>query len=256
MEPVLIKISGSLFDAPGRLDLLAASIMSYREQGKSVVITHGGGVQISRLSEKLGIPVKQIHGRRITDGETLEVLLYSVAGSLNTRLVHMLNRNGVPAVGLTGIDGGLTMAKRRPVQMVDGEAVDFGFVGDLESVNPAVINSLVGAGFTPVVACVTADPETPLNVNADTIANAIAMALRVSELVVLMDVPAVLDAAKQPVRSLTTKDFETGKKEGWISAGMIPKLETCFQSVRTGIKNVRLASPESLSAGGGTLLTD
>jgi acetylglutamate kinase len=254
MESVLIKLSGTVLDNPERLTGLTETIKKFAEAGKNIVITHGGGVQITRLSGQLGIPVTQIQGRRVTDEATLDVLLYSVAGALNTRLVHMLVSGGVQAVGLTGIDASLTTAVKRPPQLIDGQTVDFGRVGDVTGVDVSVIKTLFSGGLIPVVACVTHDAAGPLNVNGDTIANALAVALGVTEMIVLMDVPAVLDAQKLPIAAMTAADYAVGKAEGWIKDGMIPKLDTCFASVKAGIPQVRLASPESFSMGGGTRL--
>jgi acetylglutamate kinase len=254
MESVLIKLSGTVLDTQERLLELGKTVLNYIKAGNNVVITHGGGVQISRVSKQMGLEVKQVQGRRITDEHTLEVLLYTVAGALNTRLVHMLLHAGVAAVGLTGVDANLTSAVKRPPQLIDGKLVDFGRVGDLTGVNISVLKTLFSGGFVPVVACVTHDADGPLNVNGDTIANALALALNVKEMIVLMDVPAVLDAENQPIAEMTAQTFTAGKEAGWIKDGMIPKLETCFASVRAGIKNVRLASPESFASGGGTLL--
>lgn len=220
-----------------------------------VTIVHGGGRQINTMSERLGIPVRQVAGRRITDRDTMDVLLATVGGSVNRKLVSEMRRNGLRAVGLTGADGELTTAVRREPLEIDGEAIDFGYVGHILSVQPEILQTLMEQRYVPVVACLTwSEEEGMLNINADTMAIEIAGSLFASELVMLMEPEAVLDADLKPIGSLTFSEFQQGVTEGWISAGMRPKLETGFKAVRSGLERVRLTNPEGLAGGGGTIL--
>lgn len=220
-----------------------------------VTIVHGGGRQINAMSEQLGIPVRQVAGRRITDRDTMDVLLATVGGTVNRKLVSEMRRHGLQAVGLTGADGELTTAVRREPLEIDGETIDFGYVGHILSVQPEILQTLMAQRYVPVVACLTwSEEEGMLNINADTMAIEIAGSLFARELVMLMEPEAVLDADLNPIASLTFSEFQQGVTDGWISAGMRPKLETGFRAVRSGLERVRLTNPEGLAAGGGTIL--
>ncbi|MCA1803683.1 MAG: acetylglutamate kinase [Rhodothermaceae bacterium] len=220
-----------------------------------VTIVHGGGRQINAMSEQLGIPVRQVAGRRITDKQTMDVLLATVGGTVNRKLVSEMRRHGLQAVGLTGADGELTTAVRREPLVIDGEPIDFGYVGHILSVQPELLQTLMEQRYVPVVACLTwSEEEGMLNINADTMAIEIAGSLFARELVMLMEPEAVLDAQLNPIASLTFSEFQQGVTDGWISAGMRPKLETGFKAFRSGLERVRLTNPEGLAAGGGTIL--
>jgi acetylglutamate kinase len=174
---------------------------------------------------------------------------------VNRKLVSEMRRHGLQAVGLTGADGELTTAVRREPLEIDGKAIDFGYVGHIVSVQPEILQTLMAQRYVPVVACLTwSEEEGMLNINADTMAIEIAGSLFASELVMLMEPEAVLDADLNPIASLTFNEFQQGVTEGWISAGMRPKLETGFRAVRSGLERVRLTNPEGLAGGGGTIL--
>ncbi len=248
----VIKLSGSLSDEPASMDLLCEYIS---QQTSQVVVVHGGGKQINEMCKQLGIPVLQVAGRRITTPETMDVLLKTVGGSLNRGLVSDFRSRGIHAVGLTGADGGLTTSHKRPPLMMDGVETDFQLVGELESVDPSIIHTLLTGGFVPVIGCLTWSMEHGyLNINADTFAIAIASALNADELVFLMEPEAVLDANKQAIPHITKKLFLEGVKQGWITDGMRPKLETGFKALESGIKNVKLTNPAGLAKQKGTIL--
>jgi acetylglutamate kinase len=283
MEPVVVKLSGGLTESREAIGHLCDWLKKVQEPGSGgsvsselssktkshsspgsatttkanpgVTIVHGGGRQINALSEQLGIPVRQVAGRRITDRDTMDVLLATVGGTVNRKLVSEMRRNGLRAVGLTGADGGLTTAVRREPLEIDGETIDFGYVGHILSVQPEILQTLMEQRYVPVVACLTwSEEEGMLNINADTMAIEIAGSLFAGELVMLMEPEAVLDADLKPIASLTFSEFQQGVKDGWISAGMRPKLETGFRAVRSGLERVRLTNPEGLAGGAGTIL--
>jgi acetylglutamate kinase len=252
MGMTVLKLSGSLSDDPTSLDLVCQYIS---DRGSQVVVVHGGGKQINEMCAQLGIPVMQVAGRRITTPETMDVLLKTVGGSLNRGLVSDLRSRGLSAIGLTGADGGITTSHKRPPLTIDGVETDFQLVGELDSVNPSILHTLISAGVVPVIACLTwSDEHGYLNINADTFAIAIANALSADELVFLMEPEAVLDAQKSPISRLTKTDFLDGVSQGWITDGMRPKLETGFNALESGIKSVTLTNPAGLAAQKGTTL--
>jgi acetylglutamate kinase len=255
METIVIKIGGVLTDSPKALQILCSWIRDKQMDGTGICIVHGGGRQINAMCNRLGIPVKQVAGRRITDSETMEVMLGTVGGVVNARLVSMMRRHGIPAVGLNGADGEMTHAIRRQPLEIDGKQIDFGYVGHIIRVQPGLLHTLMVQSFIPVVACLTwSDEEGMLNINADTMAIEIAGSLFADELVMLMEPEAVLDANLEPVRSLNFEEFQKGVKDGWISDGMRPKLETGFKAIGSGLKKVRLSNPKGLAEGKGTVL--
>jgi acetylglutamate kinase len=255
MELVLVKISGGLTDDPGALEHLISYVKAAKKAGNAVVLVHGGGKQINELSTKMEVPVQQVAGRRITTPETLQILMYTVAGEINRNLVSELRKKDILSVGLTGADADLTTAHRRKPLNIDGKDIDFQLVGEIDAVNPDLISTLLSKKYTPVVGCLTWSAEHGmLNINADTFAIKLASALKCSELVMLMEPTAVLDAHMQPIEMMRIADRDTGLNEGWIKDGMIPKLHTGFQALDSGISKVRLTNPAGLSSGKGTIL--
>lgn len=253
MGPSVLKLSGGLSDQPEALDQVAAHI---READGPVILVHGGGKQIHALSEKLAVPVRQVAGRRITDAATMDVLMHTVGGSVNRGLVSDLMVRGIDAIGLTGADGGLMLGRKRPPLRIDGQEIDFGLVADIEFIRTDLLDTLLNAGLTPVVACLAWSPEHGyLNINADTVAITIAAAVNASAITFLMEPEAVLDADRKPIAMMDQARFQAGVDAGWITDGMRPKLETAFKALATGIAEVRLTNPDGLASGGGTRIT-
>ena len=253
MSTILIKLSGNVVADSNALDRLAEYIHNRRETGDQLVLVHGGGKQINELSRELNLPVHQVAGRRVTNEQALEVLLYTVGGKINRELVAFFRNNDISSVGITGIDGELTTAFRRPPLDIDGEPVDFGLVGEMESVDRALVEHLLKGGYLPVIGCLTWSAEHGiLNINADTFSIRIALALQVSELIMLMDPPAVLDGGGKPIPVMRRSDWQRGLQQGWITDGMKPKLLTAFEALDKGVASVLLANADTLAAGGGT----
>jgi acetylglutamate kinase len=253
MGPSVLKLSGGLSGQPDALDAVAAHI---RDADHSVILVHGGGKQINALSGRLAVPVRQVAGRRITDAATLEVLLHTVGGIVNRGLVSDLMSRGIDAIGLAGADGGLLIGRKRAPLSIDGETIDFGLVADIEFVRTDLLETLMGAGLTPVIACLAWSPvDGYLNINADTVAITVAAALNARSLTFLMEPEAVLDTDRSPVPHLTPRMFRSGVAAGWITDGMRPKLETAFLACDKGIPEVRLTNPAGLASGGGTRIT-
>lgn len=255
MGPVVIKISGGLTDQPVALEHVSRYTSACIQSGRNVILIHGGGKQINTLSDQLHVERIQIEGRRVTTPEALNVLLYTVGGSVNNALVSALRSAGLQSVGINGADGELTTAVRRKPLLIQNREVDFQLVGEIERVNPTLLHVLLQAGFVPVIGCLTwSEKEGTLNINADTFSIAIASAMQASEIVMLMEPEAVLDHTGLPVARMTPSLRDRGVEEGWINEGMIPKLYTGFQAIEAGIGSVRLTNPEGLRKNRGTVL--
>ena len=206
--------------------------------GIRAVLVHGGGPEIDAMLRRLGKEPKFVGGLRYTDEETMEVVQMVLAGKVNKDLVGLLGKAGCPAVGLCGVDGGLITARRH------SKGQDLGLVGEIESVDPAVLEAALKGGFLPVVATVAAGAEgegaahKAYNVNADTAAAAIAVALKAEKLVLLTDVPGILRDVSDSgtlVRELPRSGAAALIKEGVVTKGMIPKVECCARAVEEGV---------------------
>jgi acetylglutamate kinase len=263
-----------MLNTPG-LDSLASQISALSRQGLSVVVVHGGGPQADALAQRLGHSVRKVAGRRVTDDDALEVAKMVYGGSTNLEILAALKRHGARGVGLSGVDADLITVTRRPVTgVVDPETgleewVDFGHVGDIVSVDTSVLDVLLSSGFVPVVASLAADNEGHLyNVNADTIAQALAVALRAERLVLVTNVPGILlDVADlgSLVYKCNIEELAAFVSTGAISGGMLPKVQNCIEALQAGVSAVHILDGtgehppllESLTAGPvGTLITN
>jgi acetylglutamate kinase len=238
------------------------------------VLVHGGGPQATDLSERLGLTPEFFEGRRITDEQTLEVAKMVFAGKINVELLGALRREDLRAVGLSGVSGDVIHAVRRePKEMVDRETgesrqVDFGHVGDITDVDPHLIETLLEAGYLPVVASLAADADgSVLNINADTVATELAIELRADKLLVLTNVKGVLRDPEDPksaINLLSAKEAESLIEEGVIAKGMIPKVTNLIRAVRGGVGRTHILSGRNDHAllvelftkeGSGTMIT-
>jgi acetylglutamate kinase len=221
---IVVKVGGSTWDSR---DAALDDLVSLQREGCQLVVVHGGGDLVSRWLEIHGIESKFVGGLRVTDGETLPVVVAVLAGLVNKDLVAGINAQGGRAVGLSGADGGLIRARRRP---------EMGFVGDVEGINTDLLRSLLEDGYMPVVAPVginsggEALPSQLLNINADTVAGEIAVALGADCLVFLTDVPGVVDAQGQVIGRLSAQEAKALTKAGTIARGMLPKVEACLRA--------------------------
>jgi acetylglutamate kinase len=244
----LIKLGGEIMLNRAGLDSLAREMMMLVDGGADVVVVHGGGPQADALANRLGHQVRKVAGRRVTDDDALEVAKMVYGGSINLELLGALRRHGALPVGLSGVDGGTVIVARRPSVMVKDsrgaeEIVDFGHVGDIQAVDTSLLDLLVGRGYIPVVASLAADGMGNLyNVNADTIAQALAVALR-STLILLTNVPGVMLDPADP--STLIRRCDVGRlreliSSGVISGGMLPKVHNCVEAIEAGVQAVQI----------------
>ncbi len=254
----VVKLGGEVLGSHEALDSLAVSIALLESLSVRVVLVHGGGPQASELSRQLGLTPEVVAGRRVTTPEVLEVAKMVYAGRLNVDLLAVLRRHGVRGVGLSGVDADLVTARKRPpVQVRDDDGaerlVDFGEVGDIEKVDAAVLTALLESGYVPVVASLAADASgRPLNVNADTLAEAIATALQAKKLIFLTSAPGVLRDPSDESSLLAfavPDDLAPFLETGAIRGGMRPKVEACIRAVTNGVRRTHIIDgrvPDSL----------
>lgn len=227
----MIKFGGAAIDNPARLHLLIDNVRSLLKAQIRCVIVHGGGIEIDRWLDKLGMTKKVVNGLRVTDENTMEVVEMVLSGKFNKKLASAFNLSGIAAVGLSGRDGKLLIAKTISDEL--------GLVGEVTQVFPQIIETLLNAGFLPVVATVGEDEfGKPLNVNADLAASAIAVALKASKLLLMTDANGVLVHRKVPDQNyprLSIKKARDLITSGDADRGMIPKLEACIEAVVGGV---------------------
>ena len=236
----VVKYGGHAMGDPDLAHDFAEDIVLLKAVGINPVVVHGGGPQIGTMLKKLGVESRFVDGLRVTDKATAEVAEMVLSGAINKEIVRWIAGAGGKAVGISGKDGGLVTASkvtrttRDPDSQIE-QAVDLGFVGEPDKVDTTIIDTICASGMIPVIApiAVGADGET-YNINADTMAGAIAAALGAARLFLLTDVAGVLDKDKNLLTDLRPADIARLQQDGVISGGMIPKLETCIHAVEAG----------------------
>ncbi len=224
-------------------DAFAKDIVYLKQSGINPVVVHGGGPQIANMLKKLEINSDFVHGLRVTDKPTVEVVEMVLAGKINKEIVSAINRQGGKAVGISGKDANLMIAKKI-TEMPDPQsnrmqAVDIGYVGDPVEVNPHIVDVISKSDLIPVIAPVGISREgDTLNINADTFASALAARMQAKRLLLLTDVAGVLNKDKKLIERLTTEQARALIKEATISGGMIPKIEGCIEVVEAGVEAV------------------
>ena len=255
MEHTLIKIGGELAGQPEALEKICREIIKRQQQNQKVLLVHGGGPQINSWSERLGVPVKQYHGRRVTDEDTLEVMQAVVAGVVNPNVVAGLRKAGIRSAGLTGIDAGITTATKRPPLTYGEESIDYGLIGEITDVDVSYLRVFTENTIVPVIGCLTwSEAEGILNINADTLARKLAAALPDCELILLSSIPGVYDAEQNIIPRLNRKQEQHGLDAGWITTGMQPTHENGFGALEEGVDAVTITNPDGLVGDGGTRL--
>ena len=236
----ILKLGGELIENDQRLKAIGKAIKSAAKKSR-LVIVHGGGREIDAALAQIGIPKRQVDGLRVTDSETLNIVVWVLAGTINTRFVAAINAAGGKAIGLTGADAGVApVEKAAPHKATNGETVDLGMVGmPIKAKAPAVIETLCKAGYVPVIACVGASKNGKLfNVNADTLAGSLAARLHAKRLVIAGATPGVLDKKNRTIEKLDKERIEKLVKSGTANAGMVAKLHACQTALKGGAKNV------------------
>ena len=237
----VIKYGGHAMGDPELADTFARDVVLLKQVGINPIVVHGGGPQIGAMLERLAVKSEFIDGLRVTDGETVDVVEMVLAGSINNAIVSAITRAGGNGIGLSGKDSGLIQARklRRSVQDPDSnieKILDLGFVGEPRYINPQILASLEQAGMIPVIAPIGVGPNgETYNINADTVAGAVASAVGAARLLLLTDVIGVLDKQGELLTDLSVEDVRGLMKDGTITGGMIPKLETCLSAVGDGV---------------------
>ncbi len=241
-ETVVVKYGGHAMGEQHLAEQFGRDIAVLKQVGVNPVVVHGGGPQINAMLKRLAIQSTFIDGLRVTDAAMVEVVEMVLAGTVNKHVAQLINNAGAMAVGICGKDGGMIRARklqrtvRDPGSRIE-RILDLGFVGEPTEIDVRVIHALTGAGLIPVIAPVGVDEDgQSYNINADTVAGAIAGALGAKRMLMLTDVPGVLDAEKRLIPELTVAEVGRLCTEGVITGGMIPKVETCVEAVRRGVR--------------------
>ncbi len=243
-ETIVIKYGGHAMGNESAARSFARDIVLLEQTAINPVVVHGGGPQIEAMLKRAGVQSQFAAGLRITDAPTLEIVEMVLAGSINKQIVGYINAAGGKAIGLCGKDGNMVMAKKATRKVVDPNSniekvVDLGFVGEPDKVDTTVLDTVLGRELIPVLAPVAASADGgSYNVNADTFAGAIAGALKAKRFLLLTDVPGVLDKNKQLIKEMSAADVRRLIADGTITAGMIPKVETCLYALEKGVEGV------------------
>lgn len=254
----VVKFSGKVTEDKENLASLAEELALLHQVGIKVCVVHGGGKQLNELAEKLGVVQTVIGGRRVTDDETLELAKMIFRGKINTEILAQFRRRGIHAVGLSGIDGGVITAEKRPPRDVlnketgETKIVDFGHVGDIVEVDTSLIERLLESDYLPIISSLGADTDGRIfNINADTIAAEIAVHLGAEKLILLTDVNGIyMDEGNEDTKlsRLTVADARHMIDSGRATGGMIPKLENLISLLNRGVHSAHLISGRTRNA--------
>lgn len=233
-KTIVIKYGGNAMIDKSLKRNFARDVVMMKLVGMNPVVVHGGGPQISDTLERVGKSSTFVDGLRVTDDETMDIVEMVLGGLVNKEIVNLINSHGGKAVGLTGKDGDMIRARRLSSGNVD---VDYGHVGEVESINPKVVVTLEEQSFIPVVAPIGSDPEgATLNINADSVAGALAAKLGAEKLILMTNTPGVLDGDGELLTELNADHVEALKADGVIEGGMVPKVECALNAVKGGVK--------------------
>jgi acetylglutamate kinase len=243
-EIIVVKYGGHAMGDEHLARDFARDIVLLEQTAINPIVVHGGGPQIEAMLKKVGVQSQYAAGLRITDAKTLEIVEMVLAGSINKQMVGYINEAGGKAVGLCGKDGNMVVARKLTRTVIDPDSaiekvIDLGYVGEPDKVDTTVLTQILGRELIPVLAPVAAAANGgTFNVNADTFAGAIAGALKAKRLLLLTDVPGVLDKSKSLIKELSVDDARRLIADGTISGGMIPKVETCIEALDQGVEGV------------------
>lgn len=241
-KTIVVKYGGNAMTDEHLKECFARDIVLLKLVGMNPVVVHGGGPQIEHLLARVGKKGEFVQGMRVTDQETMELVEMVLGGQVNKDVVNLINRAGGKAVGLTGKDDNMIRAKKLMIADRDsGDLIDVGQVGDITQIDPALIDHLESGGFIPVIAPigVGTDGET-YNINADVVAGKIAQVLKAEKLVLLTNIPGVLDKAGNLLTGITPKEIDAMVEDGTLSGGMLPKIASALDASRSGVKSVHI----------------
>jgi acetylglutamate kinase len=265
----VIKASGGVFGSPDATRALMEQVAILHQVGIRVVVVHGGGEQLTGIQASMGIETKMVAGRRVTDAKSIEVTSMVLNGLVNTQILGICRELSINAVGVSGVDAGLIRAHKRPPVVVEGQTVDYGFVGDIDLVDAKVLQQLLDDGLMPVVSPVSCDDKGQLlNINADTVAAALGAALKAEKLMLVTGAPGIMESLDDPHSLVSYTDLAGLKKlrdQGSLKDGMLPKATAIEAAIRGGVRRVHCISyktPDSVLAevftneGTGTLIVE
>jgi acetylglutamate kinase len=242
----VIKASGGVFGNPDATRKLMEQVAILHQVGIRVVIVHGGGEQLTGVQTSMGIEPRMVAGRRVTDAKSIEVTSMVLNGLVNTQILGICRELSINAVGVSGVDAGLIRAHKRPPVMVDGESVDYGFVGDIDLVDTKVLQQLLADGLMPVVSPVSCDDKGMLlNINADTVAAALGAALNAEKLMLVTGAPGIMESLEDPHSLVSYTDLAGLKRlkdQGSLKDGMLPKATAIEAAIRGGVRRVHCIS--------------
>jgi acetylglutamate kinase len=264
----VVKAGGGVFADAAAVRGLIEQIAILHYFGVRVVFVHGGGPQLTEITEALGVPTRMVQGRRVTDQKAIDATSMVLNGLINTKLLALCREMNIDAVGVSGVDAGLVRAhKRAPVKLDSGEIVDYGFVGDIDVIDTSVLNKLLDNGLMPIVSPLSADDNgTLLNINGDTVAAAIGAALDAEKLMLCTGAPGILADVNDPSSIISYTDLaglRRLREEKKIVDGMLPKAKAIEEAIKGGVLRVHVMSyksPEGILAevftneGAGTLI--
>jgi acetylglutamate kinase len=243
-KTIVIKYGGNAMVEERLKESFARDVILLKLVGMNPVVVHGGGPQIDEALKKIGKTGTFIQGMRVTDEETMEVVEWVLGGEVQQDIVMLINHFGGQAVGLTGKDGGLIHAKKMMVpneQTPSGAPIDLGFVGEIESINPAVVKALQDDAFIPVISPIGFSQEgQAYNINADLVAGKMAEILKAEKLVMMTNIPGVMDKAGKLLTDLSAREIDALFADGTISGGMLPKISSALDAAKSGVNSVHI----------------
>lgn len=244
-KTIVVKYGGNAMIEPDLENSFARDIVLLKTVGLNPVVVHGGGPQIGELLARIGKQSEFIDGMRVTDGETMDVVEMVLGGLVNKSIVNLINQNGGRAIGLTGKDGSLIRARKLLLSKINEkgkpEKVDIGQVGEVASIKTDVLEMVIGSDFIPVIAPVgVGDEGESYNINADLVAGKVAEALKAEKLILLTNIPGVMDKNKKVLTGLSTTDVDALIADGTIYGGMLPKIACALDAVRGGVASAHI----------------
>jgi acetylglutamate kinase len=237
-KTIVIKYGGNAMIDKALKESFARDVVLMKLVGMNPVIVHGGGPQINGTLARVGKTTEFIDGQRITDSETMDIVEMVLGGLVNKEIVHLINSHGGKAVGLTGKDGQMIQARKLRSEKPD---VDYGQVGEVVSINPSLVETLEAQRFIPVIAPIgVSDTGATYNINADSVAGALAKTLKAEKLILMTNIPGVLDKDGKLLACLNNAEVSALKADGTVNGGMIPKVDCALDAVRAGVKTSHL----------------